>query len=88
VQLAFAAVRARAEAAFQRTATAKTILKEGLSKATRSGYIGYQLEYRLAFEEIESKSVKSQASRGRQELLQKDAREKGFELIARKAASL
>jgi hypothetical protein len=54
----------------------------------RSGYVGYQLECRLALEEIELTSGKSAASRARLERLQKDAKEKGFDLIARKAATL
>ncbi|MGC2793582.1 MAG: protein kinase [Candidatus Sulfotelmatobacter sp.] len=88
VQLAFATARARTEAVSQEVGAAKTLLKEALVKATRSGYVGDQLESRLAFEEIELKSGKSAASRARLEQLQKDAREKGFDLIARKAAAL
>jgi serine/threonine protein kinase/tetratricopeptide (TPR) repeat protein len=88
VQLAFAAIRARTESASQQTGPAKTILREALTKATRSGYVGDQLESRLALEEIELKSGKSAASRARLDQLQKDAKEKGFDLIARKAATL
>jgi serine/threonine protein kinase/tetratricopeptide (TPR) repeat protein len=88
VQLAFAAANARAEAASEKIGAAKTILKEALAKATRSGYLGYQLESRLALEEIKLKSGKSAASRTRLEQLQKDAKEKGFDLIARKSAAL
>jgi hypothetical protein len=57
-------------------------------RATKSGYVGYQLESRLALEEIELESGKSAASRARLQQLQKDAKEKGFDLIARKAAAL
>ena len=88
MQLAFAAARARTESASQQTGTAKTLLREALVEATKSGYIGDQLESRLAFEEIELKSGKSAASRARLQQLQKDAKEKGFDLIARKAAAL
>jgi len=88
VQLAFAVARARTEAASQQAGAAKTILKEALVKATRSGYVGDQLESRLALEEIELKSGKSAASRARLDQLQKEAKEKGFDLIARKAATL
>ncbi len=87
VKLAFDLAMARVDAASQKTAAAKTILKEALVKATKSGYVGYQLESRLALEEIELKSGKSAASRTRLEQLQKDAKEKGFDLIARKAAA-
>jgi hypothetical protein len=59
-----------------------------LAKATRSGYVGDQLECRLALEEIELKSGKSASSHTRLEQLQKESKEKGFDLIARKAAAL
>jgi eukaryotic-like serine/threonine-protein kinase len=88
VQLAFAVIRARSESASQQTGPARTILKEALAKATRSGYVGDQLESRLALEEMELKSGKPAASRARLDQLQKDAKEKGFDLIARKAATL
>ena len=88
VQLAFATARARTEAVSQEVGAAKTLLKEALVKATRSGYVGDQLESRLAFEEIDLKSGKSAASRARLDQLQKDAKEKGFDLIAHKAAAL
>ena len=87
-QLAFAAAKARAQAASKDTAAAKTILKDALAKATKSGYLGYQLEFRLALEEIEAKAGKSAASRTRLEQLQKDAKDKGFALVARRAAAL
>jgi hypothetical protein len=88
VKLAFDVTMARAQAASHKTATAETILKGVLARANKSGYIGYQLESRLALEEIELNSGKSAASRARLEQLQKDAKEKGFDLIARKAAAL
>ena len=88
VQLGFALAHARSEAASGKIGAAKTILREALAKATRSGYVGDQLECRLALEEIELKSGKSPSSGARLEQLQKDAKEKGFNLIARKAAAL
>ncbi|MFY9842760.1 MAG: tetratricopeptide repeat protein [Terriglobales bacterium] len=87
-QLGFAVARARSEAASGKIGAAKTILKDALAKATRSGYVGDQLECRLALEEMELKSGKNPASRARLDQLQKDAKEKGFDLIARKAAAL
>jgi tetratricopeptide (TPR) repeat protein len=88
VQLSFAVARARSEAASGKIGPAKTTLKEALAKATKSAYVGDQLECRLALEEIELKSGKSPASRDRVAQLQKDAKEKGFDLIAHKAAAL
>jgi len=87
-QLGFAVARSRSEAASGKIGAAKTILKEALAKATRSGYVGDQLECRLTLEEIELKSGKSATSRARLEQLQKEAKEKGFDLIARKASAL
>jgi eukaryotic-like serine/threonine-protein kinase len=87
VQLAFAVSRARTEAASRQAAAAKTILKEALVKATKSGYVGDQLESRLVLEDIELKAGKSAASHARLEQLQKDAEDKGFHLIARKAGA-
>jgi tetratricopeptide (TPR) repeat protein/TolB-like protein len=88
VQLAFAIAMARADAASPKIGAAKTIFKEALVKATRSSYLGDQFESRLALEELELKSVKSAGSRARLEQLQKEAKEKGFNLIANKAAAL
>ena len=88
VQLAFAISQAGAKAASHDIGTARQILKEALAKATKSGYLAYQFESRLALEEIEVKSGKSPASHARLERLQKDAQEKGFHLISSKAAAL
>jgi eukaryotic-like serine/threonine-protein kinase len=87
-QLEFSLAKARAMAASSKIGIAKTILTEASARAAKSGYAGYQLESRLALEEVELKSGKSPASRARLEQLQKDAKEKGFNLIARKAAAL
>lgn len=87
MQLAFAIAAARADAASQKFVAAKSILKEALGKATKSNYLGDQLEARLALEEVESKSTKSPAPRAGLEQLQKDAKEKGFNLIAHKASA-
>lgn len=86
-QLAFAIAMARADAASQKFVAAKSVLKEALGKATKSNYQGDQLEARLALEEVEPKSTRSPTSRARLEQLQKDAKEKGFNLIARKASA-
>ena len=88
LQLEFALAKAQVEAASAKSGQAQTTVKDVLSKATKAGFAGYQLEARLAAETIEAKSGKSPASRVRLEQLQKDAKEKGFDLIARKAAAL
>jgi len=88
VRLAFAATRACTEAASQKLSIAKTIVKEALVKAKKSGYVGDELKFRLISEEIELKSGKSDASRARLGQLQIDAKARGFDLIAGKAATL
>ncbi len=86
VQLAFAGARARTEAASGKPSAAST-LKQTLAKATKAGYLGDELEIRLALEELD-KSDKSTARRSRLEQLQHDAKDKGFDLIARHASAL
>lgn len=88
VQLTFALAKARAKAASRDAAGATAILKETTAKATKAGYVGIELESRLLLEELESKSSKSSTSRARLTQLQKEAQDKGFNLIAKKAASL
>jgi serine/threonine protein kinase len=67
---------------------AAQILKTALAEARRHGYLVYQFEARLALAEIELNT--GNAADGRQQLaaLEKEARSKGFLLIARKAASI
>lgn len=86
VQLAFALARADAIAKTQK-AVAETSLRQALLKATRSSYVGSQLECRLALEELEVKAGKSGAGTRLQQL-QAEAEEKGFNLIAKKAGVL
>jgi hypothetical protein len=87
VQLALSIAKARAQAASHEAGAAKTILKQALASATKSGYLGDQFECRLLLEEIELKSGKSEASRLPLQQLQKESRDKGFVLIANKAAA-
>jgi tetratricopeptide (TPR) repeat protein len=88
VQLEFGLVAARVQAASGKTAQAKETLKGVLAKATKWGYIGYQLEARLTLLEVELRAGKTSASVTALEQLQKDAKDKGFDLIARKADAL
>lgn len=86
VQLAFAIARARSDAASGK-ASAAAALRPLLTRATKAGYSGDELEIRLALEEM-AKSDKSPARHSRLDQLQRDAKAKGFELIARKASAL
>lgn len=86
-QLAFGLARARAKESSHDTTGAEAVLKEAAGRAGKWGYLGEELESRLLLEELESKSAKSPASRARLTQLQKEAEGKGFNLIAKKAAS-
>jgi eukaryotic-like serine/threonine-protein kinase len=88
VQLTFAATRARAKAAAREYGAAETIVREALAKATKSGYLGYEFECRLALEELAVKFGRSPASRAGLEQLQKESKAKGFDLIAHKASAI
>ncbi|MGO9940923.1 MAG: tetratricopeptide repeat protein, partial [Terracidiphilus sp.] len=57
-----------------------------LAEATRDGYMGYEFEARLALGEIEMKSNQAEAGRRTLTALEKEARGKGYGLIAVKAA--
>lgn len=63
------------------------MLEAMLAEAAKHGYLGYAFEARLALGEIEVKSGRAVAGPARLRTLAKDARAKGFLLIARKAAS-
>jgi len=58
-----------------------------IAEAMKSGFADYQLEARLALGEIEMQSGNPSAGRSRLDALEKDARVRGFLLIARKAAA-
>lgn len=88
VQIAFALAQGRVKAAAHETGAATTILKSALAKATKAGYLGAQLQCRLALLEVELKAGKSNSAHTQLMQLQKDAKDKGFDLISRKAAAL
>jgi hypothetical protein len=57
-----------------------------IAKSRELGYEGVELEARLAFAEIETKSGQATAGRAHMAALEADAKAKGYLLIARKAA--
>jgi tetratricopeptide (TPR) repeat protein len=63
-------------------------LEARLSEAKTYGYVGYELESRLALGKIEIQSGHVQDGRSRLAALERDARAKGFSFIARKAAEI
>jgi hypothetical protein len=69
-------------------ALAKRNLEAVLAKAARHGYLGYEFQSRLALGEIEMKSGKTTAGRARLQTLERDAKARGFLLVARKAAAI
>jgi tetratricopeptide (TPR) repeat protein/tRNA A-37 threonylcarbamoyl transferase component Bud32 len=87
VQFEFALAKGRVEGASRKVAAAKTTLEKGLAKSMKAGYFGYQLEFRLVLEEVEAASGQSAAAHARLTQLEKDAKERGFDLIARAAAA-
>jgi tetratricopeptide (TPR) repeat protein len=89
VRLKLAIVAASVRAASGKSpdlAAAIKSLEATLAEATKYGFVPYQFEARLALGEIEMKSGKTSAGRNRLEALEREAQQKGFGLIARKAA--
>jgi tetratricopeptide (TPR) repeat protein len=86
-RLSYAIAAARIKAATGSVAEAITSLEAGLADASKHGYPGYQYEIRLALGEIEMKLGNAAAGHRRLNDLEKDARARGFLLIARKAAT-
>jgi serine/threonine protein kinase/tetratricopeptide (TPR) repeat protein len=87
-KIAFEIATARVEAASGKAAGAGILLKTALANATRFGLVREQLECRLAAEEVLPGAQKSPESQARLSQLARDAREKGFILIARKATEM
>jgi DNA-binding winged helix-turn-helix (wHTH) protein/tetratricopeptide (TPR) repeat protein len=89
-RLEFSIVAARVRAAAGSEAdlrAARKLLDQAQAAAVRDGFLGYDLEARLALGEIALQA--GQASAGaRLEAVERDATAKGFGLIARKAAEL
>jgi serine/threonine protein kinase/tetratricopeptide (TPR) repeat protein len=81
-----ASVRALSGGSVDRAAAGRS-LEATLAEATRLGFVPYQYEARLALGELEMNSGQTTAGRAHLTALEKDARAKGFLLIARKAAA-
>ena len=85
--LDYAITSVRVLAARGKLAEAKKNLAVTFEESRKYGFLGYQLEARLALGEIEMKSRRNAAGRACLQALERDARAKGFLLIARKAAA-
>jgi tetratricopeptide (TPR) repeat protein len=78
---------ARLRAALGNSAEAVKRLSAVVTKAKQTGFVGHQLEARLALGEIEMKSANPAVGHSHLAALEKEAAQKGFQLIARKAAA-
>jgi eukaryotic-like serine/threonine-protein kinase len=78
---------ARVKAATGKSRGALQDLQGVLAETTKFGYVPYEFEARLAMGEIEMQSGKVSTGRPHLEALEKDARAKGFLLIARRATA-
>lgn len=87
-RIQFAITATELESARGLTKPARQALMSILAEATRTGFIEYQFEARLALGKVDIRSGRVAAGQTRLSTLQKDAQEKGFLLIARKAAHL
>jgi len=84
-EAALAAAAVKAE--LGKITEATKILNKLRDEANRHGYVIYEMEARLRLGELELGADKADAARARLKQLEKDARSKGYLLIARKAAS-
>ncbi len=86
-RLAAILATARVRAANGEAQEALASLETALAEAKRLGLVGAQLEARLALGEIELDAGRAESGRARLNALERDARARGFELVARKATS-
>jgi len=86
-RLAFAIANALAAAASGKTSSAVSILNAALRSATKAGFVEFEFGARLALDEVGWKASHSAASRAQLKKLEAEAMDKGFRLIALKAAA-
>ncbi len=81
-------LEARIDAALNKTEQAEKSLNDVIAAATKTGQVRFVFMASLALGECEIKAGKATEGRARLAALQKDAKAKGFYLIARKAAGI
>jgi serine/threonine protein kinase/tetratricopeptide (TPR) repeat protein len=86
VQLQYALTSARVAAANGKLGEALKTLQPALATATKRGFVHQQFELRLALGQTEIKAGQTAAGRKTLASLEKDARARGFLLVANKAA--
>ncbi len=87
VRLQFAVASARVDLTSTRPESARRLLEETLQEARAHGFVGVELEARLALAELARQTGRTSAAKDQLIALEKTARSKGFGLIARKAAA-
>ncbi|MGA2813470.1 MAG: tetratricopeptide repeat protein [Candidatus Acidiferrum sp.] len=83
-RLQFDLASARVSMASGGAQAARRKLQETLTKAREHGYVGIELDCRLANAELERKSGRAAAAQSQVSALERDARARGFGLIARR----
>lgn len=87
LRVAIAAALARADAAGGNPAAALRALRRDAAEASRLGFIPASLEVRMALGEIAFRQGDAKTARGALEAVQRDARARGLERVARTAAA-
>ena len=89
VQLSVAVTAAYVQAAVDQSRARQMAanLEKTIARTRKLGYFGIELDARLTLGEIEMKSGAVSRGRGRLEAVKKDASERGFVVLAGKAAS-
>jgi tetratricopeptide (TPR) repeat protein len=85
LQFDLAITRARVESAIGNVPAARKSLERTLEKAIRYGYVSYQFDTRLALGEVNAISGPKSEGISYLARLEKDARVKGFDVVAQKA---
>jgi hypothetical protein len=88
VQFSFAIAEAQVKAANGQIALADESLMRIIAETKKAGFVGYELEARLVLAEIQLRSARTATAQARLLAVEKDARTKGFWLIAHKAGTL
>jgi len=86
-RLEFAIVSAMAQDAAGKPSLARESLRRTIAEATKAGFVLYELEAQFALANVGIKSGQVAAARADLEKLERDAKARGFDLIARKAAA-
>jgi hypothetical protein len=87
-RLDFAIASALLDGSIGKTATANTELEKSAAQATKAKLVGYQLESELSMAQVNAKHLSKGDPQVNLDKLQKEAADKGYGLIARKAAAL